>query len=243
MKNNNKHFIVLFLSAIVLSGTARTNLDYIAKTIYQAEKFKLIEPGKKDDDDGVKGKIIVTAGAGYNFARLNFALRYDLSEYFYDSRNGSSYSINPSPIGNVIVDYGIAERVTAGIAFGYQRTTVNWQRDQYNQAGTINSLPNETDTWTRIHLAVRGDYRIIAKKEFGLYTGLRIGYNSYTMTSTYTAHDPAYPTNLDVHFVPFTVQAHFGFSYWFMGMVGLNAEVGLGYGGPYVGAIGLTGKF
>ena len=243
MKNYNKHFIVLFLSAIVLSGTAKTNLDYIAKTIYQAEKFKLIEPGKKDDGDGVKGKIIVTAGAGYNFARLNFALRYDLSEYFYDSRNGTSYSINPSPIGNVIIDYGIAERVTVGVAFGYQRTTVNWQRDRYSPSGNIIDIINETDTWTRIHLAVRGDYRIIAKEEFGLYTGLRLGYNSYTMISTYSAFDPTYPTNLNVSFSPVTAQAHFGFSYWFMGMVGLNAEVGLGYGGPYVAAIGLTGKF
>ena len=150
--------------------------------------------------------------------------------------NGGTYDlkVKETPMFNVMADYGLGKKVTVGVAFGYQKATVDWDFGSFS-TGYI-------DTWTRIHLAVRGDYDIIAKDNMVMYTGAKIGYNIYSLSSTASAWDPNYQTDLNVHLNPISVQAHFGFSYFFAKIVGLNAEVGIGYGGPYLFAIGATVK-
>jgi hypothetical protein len=189
------------------------------------------------DDGGAKGKIMVTAGVGFNFTQLNYVVRYESSGYFISLGDGPVISkVSSMPLINIMADYGIGERVSVGVAGGYQKTTVYW--------GDGSRYFNMTDDWTRIHIAVRGDYRIIAKKDLGLYTGVKIGFNKYTMvSSTFQAVDPNYINNMHLNLSPVSIQAHFGVSYWFSGIAGLNAEVGIGYGGPYVFAIGATAKF
>jgi len=188
-----------------------------------------------DDDNGVKGKFILTAGAGFNFSGLNYRFRY-ASTYYFQYMDGSSIlSVKSIPMLNFMADYGIGKRVTVGIAAGYQTSTVTWTDDYH---------PEVIDKWTRIHAAVRGDYWIVAEENIGVYTGLKLGYNSYRLSSTTFKPDPwsqqkvgyIYPSAV-------SVQAHFGFNYWFSGVIGLNAEMGLGFGGPYVCAAGITAKF
>jgi hypothetical protein len=255
MKNIYRNIAILIFSVLNIIASAKQNTDSIAKANNDIVKhFKLLTP-KSKYDMGDKGKIIVTAGFGVNFVSFNAKLRYAESNYFDESRSqtNSSIYVKYSPMYNAVIDYGIGRKVTIGAAFGYQRASVNWTSYDtpynpnygyysYSYPYPIHELP-QTDTWTRIHVAVRGDYRIISKDELGMYTGVRLGYNLYHMSSTYSVIDPTYENNLGVSFLPFSVQAHFGFSYWVEGIIGINTEIGIGIGGPYVGAIGITGKF
>jgi hypothetical protein len=185
----------------------------------------------EDSDEGIKGKIIVSAGVGFNVFGTILEARYLLSSYYDFEGNMDGHT--QTPMINVMADYGFARKFSVGVAFGYQTAKVKF-RDVYAYGDS------QHDTWTRIHLAVRGDYHIVAKENVGLYTGLKLGYNLYTVKTT--LREPNYLSNLDVYPQPLSIQAHFGFSYYFNGMIGFNTEVGLGYGGPYLFAVGLTVK-
>jgi hypothetical protein len=186
-------------------------------------------------DNGIKGKILVSAGVGFNATRTALLLNYSAHE---GDVKGTPV-INSSsqiPLINVGVDYGLARRFSAGIALGYQSIKLN--------ANAISNGIAGTDTWTRIHMAVRGDYHIVATDNVSLYTGLKFGYNMYSLKSTYSSVDPTYVADVKPIGKPLTtgVQAHMGFSYFFNGMVGFNTEVGLAIGGPYYFAVGIGFK-
>lgn len=187
-----------------------------------------------DEDEGVKGKIIVTAGIGLNWIGTTMELRYLTSNY-YDYTDVMTGHQN-TPMFNIAGDYGLMERLSVGVAFGYQTVRINFTDiSAYGK--------NDHDTWTRLHFAVRGDYYIVANKNISLYTGAKLGYNIYTVETTISpAVEPNYLQNMNVYTNPISAQAHFGFSYFVNGAVGVNAEFGLGYGGPYMLAIGATVK-
>jgi hypothetical protein len=181
--------------------------------------------------DGIKGKMIFTLGIGFNTTPSVTAVRYAASGDSINHGTVLSYSTF-APIYNLMFDYGIANRFTVGLAFGYQSFNIVWG----------DSYLSYTDTWKRIAIAARADYRIIASENIGLYTGLRVGYNMYTLTSTASSIDKNYVANNTIHPQPIAFQAHFGFSYYFSGMVGANVELGFAVGGPYYSAVGLTVK-
>lgn len=188
-------------------------------------------------EDGVKGKIMVNAGIGLNGTRAFLLLQYTT----YDSSANIVPIINTSsqiPLINVGADYGFAKKFSVGVAFGYQSIKLNASAASNGIAGT--------DTWTRFHMSGRADYYIVANEHINLYTGLKIGYNIYNVKSTYTSIDPAYISKLKSYVsgpLKTGVQAHFGFSYFFNGMIGFNTEVGIAVGGPYYFGAGLGFKF
>ena len=180
-------------------------------------------------------------GIGLNLMGPSLQVKYTLSSMWSNS-SYESMSTKQSPMFNFGVDYGLSDKFSAGVAFGYQTAKVNIDSYEYNSNTGNSDLVTNTDSWKRIHFAVKGDYHIIAKKHISLYTGVKIGYNKYSMTSTYTKYDPSYVSRLNVTPSPVSLQAHFGINYYFNGMIGFNAEVGIGYGGPYIFAAGLAVK-
>lgn len=72
---------------------------------------------------------------------------------------------------------------------------------------------------------------------------IKVGYNLYTVTSDVPESlYLGYIKNLDVSPFKGSFQAHLGLRYYIK-MVGFNAEISLGYGGPYVFAAGITVNF
>lgn len=186
-----------------------------------------------DESEGMKGKILITAGAGLNLLGTTLELRY-LANTIY-SFDGNISGHTTLPMINAMVDYGLGEKVSVGVAFGYQKVVMNLKNI---------AVANDShhDTWTRLHFSVRGDYYIIAKEKINLYTGAKFGYNLYSVSSTVpTSIYPGYTDNL---WYPsaMSAQAHFGVSYFVNGMIGFNAEIGLGYGAPYLFGAGLAIK-
>ncbi len=236
MKKHLLHLVLLGVLFLTLNtGKAGENGSEIKQNVstYNIEKL-----GKgSGSDDGVKGKIMVNAGIGLNGTRAFLLLQYKS----YDSTANSVPIINTTsqiPLINVGVDYGFARKFSVGVAFGYQSIKLNASAASNGIAGT--------DTWTRFHMSGRADYYIVAKENINLYTGLKVGYNIYNVKSTYTTIDPTYISKLKSYVsgpLKVGVQAHFGFSYFFNGMIGINTEVGIAVGGPYYLGAGLGFKF
>lgn len=184
---------------------------------------------------GIKGKYLIGMGPGFNLMGAAIRLQYSNSTYWKD-HDLSGLSGTSAPMFNVSADYGITERFSAGIAFGYQVLRLQ-VHDSTESSGII-----YTDLWKRVHIAARGDYYIVAKNKISVYTGLKIGYNVYSMSSTRTIFYPTYQQELNVHPSSLSLQAHIGMSCYFNSIVGANAEVGLGVGGPYLLALGVALK-
>lgn len=244
MNSTIKHITLQLLLVSNLSVFATNDLN---KSTFPAKKVKKqkmpLSLLSNYDEGGVKGQLIATAGVGFNFANYNFRKRYD-DGGFSSASTYDKIAVKSSPFINLVVDYGLLKNFSMGVAFGYQRSVVEWSKNGYytNYNYTPDTIRG-SDTWTRIHLAVRGDFRILAKRDFGVYAGARVGYNSYTMKSTYTDTVSYLSSGFKLEQLPFSAQAHLGFSYWVKGIVGVNAEMGIGLGGPYVFAVGITGKF
>lgn len=240
-----KQIISIVLAGAFLMCLNSVNAGELTPEIKNDKNLLEIKKKAESDDDGIKGKIMVNAGVGLNGTRASLRLKYnglpDANSNYY---NGipKIFSSSQIPLINLGVDYGIARRFSLGVAFGFQKITLNGEAND----STFNNPTLGTDTWTRYHIAVRGDYYIVANENVNLYTGLKIGYNMYTVKSTFTKTDPSYISKLHSKVSnPLTtgVQAHFGFSYFFNGMIGINTEVGLAIGGPYFFAAGLGFKF
>ena len=237
-----KQIIGMAFAGALLMCLNTGNAGELTPSLKKDNTFIDIEKkSKSNGDDGVKGKIMVNAGIGLNGTRSFLRLQYNDFSTFDSVNTSGAPTITSSsqiPLINVGVDYGFARRFSVGAAFGYQSIKLN--------ANAASNGIEGTDTWTRFHMAVRGDYYIVANENLNLYTGLKVGYNIYNVKSTYSAIFPNYISNLKSNVPgPLTTgfQAHFGFSYFFNGMIGFNTEVGLAIGGPYYFAAGLGFKF
>ncbi len=179
----------------------------------------------------IKGKLIITAGVGLNLWGRALQKTYLKSSNY--SFIGNIESHRASAMYNTIVDYGISKKISIGAAFGYQKAIINLMH-------LDNTEDKYFDSWTRLHLALRGDYFIKSKENFDLYSGISICYNKYTVTSNVPdSLYPQYLDNLGVRPSLMTFQGHAGFHYYIK-KIGFNAEVGFGYGAPAIGAFGLT---
>lgn len=197
----------------------------------------VIKPITDDEDNGMKGKFIVTAGAGFNFFGYALQVRYNAHHTINYVQGHQT-----SPMFFARVDYGLDKKISLGISGGYQTARIDYPTLEVNNYPGVGSTKYEHlyDDWTRVNLAVRGDYYIVSNKNINLYTGLKIGYNSYSVKTNFP--DSIADMRIVIKANPVCVQAHFGFSYFIKEIVGVNAEFGLGYGGPYMLAAGLTIK-
>ncbi len=221
------------LNAIAGDGIANANTPV-------SDGMVILKKGKESSSEGVKGKMMLTVGVGFNTVKSATVVRYDASSYFVNTMGGDATPKGGglAPLYNIIFDYGLANKFTVGAGIGYQMFSVKWS----DNSGA--NLFSNTDNWTRLSLTVRGDFHFISKQHFSMYTGLRVGYNIYSMTTDANPTlFPNYTTSLNVTPSVFAVQAHIGLTYFFTPLIGINAEAGLAVGGPYVGAVGVKFKF
>jgi hypothetical protein len=179
---------------------------------------------------------MINAGMGVNFLGTAMSLRYGLNLFWMDHGYENIRIIN-SPMYNIGINYGLAKNLTAGVTFGYQNT-----KAVITVTDTAFNDVKYTDTWQRMYMGICGDYHFVAKENISLYTGLKFGYNHYTMSSTITAVMPNYIDKLDMTLSTYSLQAHFGLNYYFNSIVGFNTEIGFGYACPYVFNVGLAVK-
>jgi hypothetical protein len=232
-----KNKLLLSIACLMCVSSALSAKEFPSYSLTKAKHSFVIKSLKDaaDDENGIKGKIMISADVGLNTIGKNIELRYYGSSYYY--YDGNISNSQASPFYNLGVDYGLGKKVSVGVAFGFQTARITF--DQNVSGNGVVAY----DSWRRIHASVRGDYYIIAKEKISLYTGLKLGLNLYTVSTTLPSYNyPNYIENMGVTPQPLCVQAHFGFSYYFNGMIGINTEIGLGVGTPYLFAVGLAIK-
>lgn len=151
-------------------------------------------------------------------------------------------SFTATPIYNFSIDYGLSKKLSIGIATGYQTCKFNYQ---YSNGPIFDAFGNHEDNWPPIMIGVKGNYYIIANKNICLYTGPQLGYNNHSKTSTAIDSIPHGIGKDEERYgkaFPLSINAHFGFSYYFKGFVDLNTEISLGFGSPYLFAGAITFK-
>ncbi len=215
---------VLFFAVLVGFSSAES-------MAYTVKSNKAMAPKRSFADDGIGGKLVITPGAGFNILGTTLLVKYNLRDIYYgfDANKGKS-----SAMYNFSMDYGIAEKISVGFAYGFQTATI-----------TINdgAASGWIDTWTRNHFSVRADYYFVAEQHNFFYGGIKIGYNVFGLKTTakgYTAEQ--YKNRINVHPNPFSAQIHIGYTHYFKSRIGANIEAGIGYGGPFLGAIGISVK-
>jgi len=221
--------LVVFGGETIPEGTEERDLPFI------------LEKGNvwKSASAGIEGKYMLTVGLGFNSLSDITSINYTQSKFWNDSLGSKTFpglginTFTQSPFFNLMLDYGVTDKISAGIALGYQTMSIEW--------GTTNVY--YTDNWTRFAAALRADYHFVAKKKMSLYGGARLGYNFYSMSSDFTKFDPSYTRNFDGRPTKLMAQIHGGFSYFLNGFFGINAELGYSYGENYYAGIGLAFKF
>jgi Protein of unknown function (DUF3575) len=223
---------ITILATVLTLFTINLKADDLKLDFKPEKTHSILRRGGDRGGDGIKGKLMINAGVGINLLTTNLRVRYALSTAYNNA--GTLPTFKETPMMNVGADYGLARKISVGVAFGYQTAT-----------GTYNDgYFAFQDHWTRIHMAARFDYHIVANENMSLYTGAKLGYNIYKVTSTYDTDPTINATYISELSPPSAIsaQVHFGFSYWFAHVFGVNAEVGVGYGGPYLLAVGVTAK-
>lgn len=232
MKTKNYLLLFLFLIPTLFMG-ASNNDNFNRK---HSKRNFLLTP-TPSSDEGIKGKFLITAGVGLNVWSSVMQARYTF-DYSYESIRHKG-----TPMFHFDLDYGLLEKFSVGVSAGYQKTDIHITDYYYYSSGSpANQTFSYTDTWERLHLSARADYHIVASANTSLYTGLKLGYNEITYTTTFS---PAlYPNYYKNKIYPntITIQAHMGFSYYFNERIGFNTEVGIGIGGPYIGSFGIAAK-
>jgi hypothetical protein len=178
------------------------------------------------DAQKYQGESVVTLGAGYSF----------VGALFSNIQNSTTFSI-PAIVVNY--DYAIADNFTIGAAFSHQAMGYRFDYDYFN-ASNVYITEEVKSTFTRMNFGVRPLFHFGANDDIDMYTGLRIGYQTWSYNND--SSDPDFDDGGSILFnARPTVQPLFGVRYFFTQNIGFNTEIGLG--SPYVAMAGLNFKF
>ncbi len=162
-----------------------------------------------------QGEIDITGGIGYSLIGTIFDIATSVS-----GNEGS-----PSPVINVMADYGLIDWVSIGVAFSNQQYKIDFD----------DSSGDFVDKIRCVNFGIRPLLHFYNSDVLDLYAGFRVSYTNWSATSTNTVagYDPLADYSLSsVGFQPLG-----GISYYFTDFVGMNMELGLG--GVYIFGVGV----
>ena len=116
-----KKSISLLLLAFLLIGNqiAAGNNPFKEKLDFSKKEMPLRYKAPFGEEDGIKNKFLISAGAGFNIWGGLITLRY-ISSNYWENRNYQSIIPNGNPMLNASVDYGVLKNFSVGLAFGYR---------------------------------------------------------------------------------------------------------------------------
>lgn len=176
-----------------------------------------------------QGEAAVTLGIGYSpglhilRSLANTALaESDLSK------------ISATPIINGMVDFGVTEDFSLGVAYSF----LNWNwLDQYTDT---NGMTQTADVSAMRHnIGARALFHFGESETTDLYAGARVGATIWNIRSNIDVDGENTSSNFEIPTLPVSVHALFGVRTYFNDYVGANFEFALGTG-PYMLAGGLV---
>lgn len=142
--------------------------------------------------------------------------------------NGETSSV---PAIQVTYDYGLEKWFSLGAAVSYQSMKIDYTDMTYG---------NYKTSLDRLNVALRALFHYANSGKADLYSGLRLGYTNWNVSSTST--DPDYDPNSVFKGGGFAPQVILvGFRGYFTDHIGLNSE--LTVGAPHYFSIGLNYRF
>jgi hypothetical protein len=187
------------------------------------------------------GAFMITAGGATSFTGIDHVLSSNSIPF---SGNVFSY-----PALAINADYLLKRGVSLGACFSWQEmgyrypsVSYDYQNAQGSKTGSSAYL-TWTDTYHRYNTSIRALYHYVNYEKFDMYTGFRAGYTWWSRSTTNP--DPYYDYYLNdkflsLHRIPLSLQAVWGFKWYFSDELGANLEVGLG--APYMFQLGVAYK-
>lgn len=112
-------FCLFLINAKAFEGIHKTSLS--PKTFSLGRKSILA-----DDTLGVKGKLYLAGGLGFNLWGTSMEMRYSNFSFGGTTYRGNM-SHSATPMFNISGDYGIKKKLSLGIALGYQHVEMNFK--------------------------------------------------------------------------------------------------------------------
>lgn len=135
------------------------------------------------------------------------------------------------PAIQVTYDYGLNKWFSLGGAASYQSMKINYTDLDYG---------SYTTSLNRLNVALRALFHYANSGKVDLYSGLRLGYTNWNVSTTST--DPDYDPNSVFNGGGFAPQVIlFGFRGYFSEHIGLNSELTIG--APHYFSVGLNYRF
>ncbi|MBR9860167.1 porin family protein [bacterium] len=199
------------------------------KKITLLASFILIFSGLQAQTE--QGQSVVCLNAGYSI--IGNGLSAAVNELADDN---AQLSTTPVIIGSF--DYGVTDKFSMGLFFGYQSTKSDFTYTYFDQGDS--TTENVTVSGTRTNISIRPNFHYLSSDKLDLYSGLRVGwlFRNFSQNST----DENFET-LDIFDGNrFTMGLTLlGARYYFTDNIGINMEVGIGV--PYAVNGGLSVRF
>ncbi|MBT8326089.1 MAG: hypothetical protein KJP21_00110 [Bacteroidia bacterium] len=179
-----------------------------------------------------QGESVVTVDVGYSLAG-NFIKNFiDLAD------DDAEVETSLTPVIMVGFDHALTDVFSIGIQGAYQGIGADFQHE-YNDGGTLVTENVET-TINRINVAIRPNFHYGGSENLDMYSGMRIGLQSFG--TTHNSKDPDFSALNDLDNSRLSVGATlFGFRYFVTENFGMNMELGVGV--PYAVLAGINFKF
>jgi hypothetical protein len=205
------------MKKILILAAAVFTLAVVAPTKAVAQKYM--------------GQTVVGANGAFSLVGLLMTTTFKA----IDNVEGLSTNVTPGMSGTV--DVGITDRFSIGGAHFIQVATAKWT--SYTDTNGVIKTGDFHYRMMRQNTALRLLFHFGDNDDLDTYFGIRLGY-SYWNTSS---NDPEVDQFLDLDKFKgkFWPQAIFGVRYFFIPVLGVNAELALGF--PYYLSVGVNFRF
>ncbi|MBN4062144.1 MAG: hypothetical protein COA57_13380 [Flavobacteriales bacterium] len=178
---------------------------------------------------------------GFSSMATGYIFKSGLASNSYNFYPPTTFSF--LPVLGVKFDYQAAEILSVGVGFTYQSLSATHNNNYYfDDFAQLGYYENFTTKVTKMNFGVRSIITYINKDRFVLGSGLRVGMNLWSYSST--SSDPDYIDFMNTSYqkTGFTVQLiGASFTYYFIESVGVFAEIGIGH--PYYSTAGAVFRF
>lgn len=180
-----------------------------------------------------EGQVVISAGVGYWMYSTSQQGRIAPLVGLGLIQDNNTYS---QPVLNGMIDYGVADFFSMGIAVSHQKMEVEWENHQY-YADTIWKVEDVTEEFTRLNIGIRPLVHFIKHDNIDMYTGLRMSYSLWTYD--HDSEDPNWDDR-NLERTRMNIQLLIGLRAYFSDVIGMHMEIGMG--APCVAAMGLSFK-
>lgn len=181
-----------------------------------------------------KGEVVINTNMAFSLVGATMRIALKAADFKID---GLDTRVSPCFSGTI--DVGVTDRISLGAGYLYQSAEAEWKR--FVVPGVFGDslvIGDFNLTAYRNNYGIRALIHFGNNDQFDPYFGFRLGYGVWKVScnvSDYEIFDKKKFRNL------VTVQAVFGFRYYFLPFLGVNGELAFGF--PYFLSAGLSWKF